>query len=75
MHEVRRSLEGLNKMIVKQYIKDFEKLGLGMFVNYGFYSIIGTGEWTLKLGNGVDEKELIINNTRTSAMGNFVILS
>lgn len=32
-------------MIVKQYIKDFEKLGLGMFVHFGLYSIIGMGEW------------------------------
>ena len=44
-------------MIVKQYIKDFEKLGFGMFVHFGLYSILGTGEWTLKLGQDVDEKE------------------
>ncbi len=32
-------------MIVKQYIKDFEKLGFGMFVHFGLYSVIGRGEW------------------------------
>ncbi len=32
-------------MIIKQYIKDFEKLGFGMFVHYGLYSVIGRGEW------------------------------
>jgi len=32
-------------MIVKQYIKDFEKLGLGMFVHFGIYSILESGEW------------------------------
>ena len=32
-------------MIVKQYIKDFEKLGLGMFVHFGIYSLLGSGEW------------------------------
>ncbi|MBP3396543.1 MAG: alpha-L-fucosidase [Clostridia bacterium] len=37
-------------MIVKQYIKDFEKLGLGMFVHFGLYSDIGKGEWILHNG-------------------------
>ena len=29
------------------YVKDFEKLGLGMFVHFGLYSVLGTGEWSL----------------------------
>lgn len=32
-------------MIVKQYIKEFEKLGFGMFVHFGLYSVLGRGEW------------------------------
>lgn len=32
-------------MIVKQYIKDFENLGLGLFVHFGIYSVIERGEW------------------------------
>lgn len=36
-------------MIVKQYIKDFEKLGFGMFVHFGLYSMLGMGEWSQKL--------------------------
>ena len=32
-------------MIVKQYIKDFENLGFGMFIHFGPYSVIGKGEW------------------------------
>ena len=32
-------------MIVKQYVKEFESFGLGMFVHFGLYSIIGRGEW------------------------------
>ncbi len=32
-------------MIIKQYIKDFETLGFGMFVHFGLYSILGTAEW------------------------------
>jgi len=32
-------------MIVKQYIKDFENYGLGMFVHFGIYSVLGHGEW------------------------------
>lgn len=34
-------------MIVKQYIKEFEKLGFGMFVHFGIYSLMGRGEWNL----------------------------
>ena len=34
-------------MIVKQYIKEFEKLGFGMFVHFGLYSVLGKGEWAL----------------------------
>ena len=30
-----------------EYIKDFEKLGFGMFVHFGLYSVLGTGEWSL----------------------------
>ncbi len=43
-------------MIVKQYIKDFEKLGFGMFVHFGPYSAIGRAEWSKKLHN-IDEAE------------------
>lgn len=32
-------------MIVKQYIKEFEQLGLGLFVHFGIYSLLGKGEW------------------------------
>ena len=32
-------------MIIKEYIKRFEKLGLGMFVHFGLYSVHGKGEW------------------------------
>ena len=27
------------------YVEDFEKLGFGMFVHFGVYSLIGKGEW------------------------------
>ena len=29
------------------YIKEFEKLGFGMFVHFGLYSVAGKGEWHL----------------------------
>lgn len=32
-------------MIVKEYIKEFETLGFGMFVHFGAYSLLGKGEW------------------------------
>ena len=28
-----------------EYIKQFEKLGFGMFVHFGLYSVLGKGEW------------------------------
>ncbi|MBQ7119601.1 MAG: alpha-L-fucosidase [Oscillospiraceae bacterium] len=33
----------------KQYIKDFEQLGFGVFVHFGLYSLLGEGEWTYEL--------------------------
>jgi len=38
-------------MIVKEYIKRFEEMGLGMFVHFGLYSILGRGEWTKSTHN------------------------
>lgn len=32
-------------MIIEQRIKNFESLGLGMFVHFGIYSVLGKGEW------------------------------
>ena len=32
-------------MIIKEYIKRFEEMGLGMFVHFGLYSLHGKGEW------------------------------
>lgn len=34
-------------MIIKQYVKDFEKMGFGMFVHFGLFSVYGHGEWAL----------------------------
>ena len=31
-----------------QYIENFEKLGFGLFVHFGLYSVLGKGEWYLK---------------------------
>lgn len=42
-------------MIVKQYIKEFENLGFGLFVHFGLYSIIGGGEWVKSARNIADE--------------------
>lgn len=36
-------------MIIKQYIKDFEQLGLGMFIHFGIYSQMEKGEWVQAL--------------------------
>ena len=45
-------------MIVKEYIKEFEKLGFGMFVHFGIYSAVGKGEWVWESGGlSAQEKE------------------
>lgn len=43
-------------MIVKQYIKEFEKLGFGMFVHFGIYSLMGRGEWNKSCNHVPDEE-------------------
>ena len=43
-------------MIVKQYIKEFENLGLGMFVHFGLYSVLGKGEWAKFIHKIPDEE-------------------
>lgn len=43
-------------MIIKKYIQDFEKLGFGMFVHFGLYSVLGKGEWAKTCLNIPDEE-------------------
>ncbi len=31
-----------------EYIEKFKKLGFGLFVHFGLYSVVGKGEWYLK---------------------------
>lgn len=33
-------------MIIEKRIKEFERFGLGLFVHFGAYSVIGKGEWS-----------------------------
>lgn len=33
------------------YVNDFKKLGFGMFVHFGLYSVLGKGEWAYTLTN------------------------
>lgn len=41
-----------------QYIEEFEKLGMGLFVHFGLYSIVGKGEW-YKDAHRVEMKDYI----------------
>ena len=41
----------------KSYISDFEKLGFGLFVHFGLYSIVGKGEWYLHLNPNANKTE------------------
>lgn len=38
-------------MLIRKEVKDFEKLGFGMFVHFGAYSVLGRGEWAKLLCN------------------------
>lgn len=40
-----------------QYVKDFEKLGFGMFVHFGLYSKYAKGEWAHYLNDKVKKDE------------------
>ena len=37
-----------------EYIENFKKLGFGLFVHFGLYSIVGKGEWYLHLNPKAD---------------------
>ncbi len=39
-----------------QYIADFEKLGFGLFVHFGLYSVQGQGEWYLTANPKADKE-------------------
>lgn len=39
--------------VAKNYIKEFEKLGFGLFVHWGLYSQLGQGEWIYLLDESV----------------------
>ncbi len=55
-------------MKVNQYILDFEKLGIGLFVHYGVYSQYEQGEWVLCLHHkDPKEYEQIARNTDFSS--------
>ncbi len=43
-------------MIVNEYVKAFEKLGFGLFVHFGPYSLLGSGEWTKECNHVPDEE-------------------
>lgn len=39
------------------YIEKFGNLGMGLFVHFGLYSIVGKGEWYFTMGKGIDIAE------------------
>ncbi len=39
-----------------EYVREFEKLGFGMFVHFGIYSVLGKGEWALNRCKVPEEK-------------------
>ena len=43
-------------MIIEKRIKEFEKLGFGMFVHFGLYSMVGKGEWYKEI-YGISDEE------------------
>ena len=47
-------------MIIEKRITDFEKLGFGMFVHFGLYSVLGKGEWALHSLNFANKKFSIV---------------
>ena len=57
----------------KQYIKDFENLGFGMFVHFGLYSLLGRGEWTAHhTGISAEEYKKLMTAFNPKSMENMV---
>lgn len=52
--------------VAKQYILDFEQLGLGMFIHWGLYSQLGRGEWIFALDKMNMEEYKNLANTFTA---------
>ena len=46
------------------YIERFKKLGFGIFVHFGLYSIIGKGEWYKTSGSNTEFDDLKYNNLK-----------
>ncbi len=44
-------------MSMDNYVREFEKLGFGLFVHFGLYSIVGKGEWHLGWDSKVDAEK------------------
>ena len=40
-----------------EYIEKFKKLGFGLFVHFGLYSVVGKGEWYLHLNPKADKEK------------------
>lgn len=40
-----------------EYIEKFKKLGFGLFVHFGLYSVVGKGEWYLHLNPEANEEK------------------
>ena len=46
------------------YIERFKKLGFGIFVHFGLYSIIGKGEWYKTSASNTEFDDLKYNNLK-----------
>lgn len=59
----------------KQYIKDFEKLGFGIFIHFGLYSMLGRGEWIGRMGEDIKEESYkeLIKSFNPGSMENIVV--
>ena len=50
-----------------EYVKKFEKLGFGLFVHFGVYSVLGKGEWSKSILNIPDaEYEKLIKRFKVN---------
>ncbi|MBW5448598.1 alpha-L-fucosidase [Cohnella sp. CFH 77786] len=52
--------------VPKPYIREFEKLGYGMFIHWGLYSQLAQGEWVMKLRKIPKEEYSLLQNTFTA---------
>ncbi|MCI5838680.1 MAG: alpha-L-fucosidase [Christensenellaceae bacterium] len=53
----KKRFDVIRRNTMYEYIENFKKLGFGLFVHFGLYSLEGKGEWYLHLNSKADKEK------------------